>query len=137
MGTGDFTTFHAFIFTWDNLKVAWHLYVEDSPHCVFSQWITLQYPLPLPGMHNWYSTPNQICIISIRFMGKEEGIAQYEVKQFRTFSDQVTYGDAKMPREFTPVIFQPLIAMIEYPGWLTNGVDELEPVHNQDGSIMH
>ncbi|KZT05017.1 uncharacterized protein LAESUDRAFT_760741 [Laetiporus sulphureus 93-53] len=112
----DFATFHAFVFTWDNQKVIWHLYSEDSPHRVFSQWVTLLYPPPIPGMHDWYPTPNRMHIISVRFTSKEEGIEQYEVELFRTFSDQVHYGDVKTPREFTLIIFQPLVAMIEQPG---------------------
>ncbi|KZT12180.1 uncharacterized protein LAESUDRAFT_754668 [Laetiporus sulphureus 93-53] len=110
MGMGDFTTFHAFVLTWDNLKVAWHLYSEVSPHRVFSH---------------------------IHFTGKEEGVEQYEVELFRMFFDQVTYGDVKTPHEFTSVIFQPLITMIEHPGWLTDGVKKLEAVHYQDRSISH
>ncbi|KZT11116.1 uncharacterized protein LAESUDRAFT_754809 [Laetiporus sulphureus 93-53] len=136
-GTGDFATFHAFVFTWDNQKVAWHLYSEDSPHRVFSQWVTLLYLPPIPSMHNWYPTPNRMRIISVHFADKEEGVEQYEVELFRTFSDQVHYGDTKTPREFTPVIFQPLVAMIEQPGWLTDGVDALKAVLYEDGSISH
>ncbi|KZT08294.1 uncharacterized protein LAESUDRAFT_757544 [Laetiporus sulphureus 93-53] len=126
MGTGDFATFHAFIFTWDNQKVTWHLYSEDSPHRVFSQWVALLYPPPIPGMHDWHPTLNWMRVISVRFAGKEEGVEQYEVELFRMFSDQVCYGDAKTPREFTPVVFQSLIAMIEWPGWLTDGVEALK-----------
>ncbi|KZT00220.1 uncharacterized protein LAESUDRAFT_764814, partial [Laetiporus sulphureus 93-53] len=136
-GTGEFATFHAFVFTWDNQKVAWHLYLEDSPHRVFSQWVALLYPPPIPGMHDWHPTPNRTRILSIRFVGKEEGVEQYEVELFRTFSNQVHYRDAKTPREFTPVIFQPLVAMIEKPGWLTDGVEALKAVLYEDGSISH
>ncbi|KZT04196.1 uncharacterized protein LAESUDRAFT_761316 [Laetiporus sulphureus 93-53] len=125
-GTGDFATFHAFVFTWDNQKVTWHLYSEDSPHRVFSQWVTLLYPPPIPGMHD-----------CVHFAGKEEGVEQYEVKLFRTFSDQVHCGDTKTPCEFMPVIFQPLVAMIEWPGWLTDGVEALKAVLYEDGSISH
>ncbi|KZT01559.1 uncharacterized protein LAESUDRAFT_763682 [Laetiporus sulphureus 93-53] len=109
-GTGDFITFHTFVFTWDNLKIAWHLYSEDSPHRVFSP---------------------------IRFVDKEEGVEHYEIELFRTFFNQVTYRDVKTPHELMPVIFQPLITMIECPRWLTDGVDELEAVRYEDRSISH
>ncbi|KZT06177.1 uncharacterized protein LAESUDRAFT_759712 [Laetiporus sulphureus 93-53] len=137
MGAGNFATFHAFVFTWDNQKVTWHLYSEDSPHRVFSRWVTLLYPPPIPGMHDWHPTLNRMCIISVHFTGKEEGIEQYEVELFRTFSDQVHYGDTKTPREFTLVIFQPLVAIIEWPGWLTDSVEALKAVLYEDGSISH
>ncbi|KZT10229.1 uncharacterized protein LAESUDRAFT_755736 [Laetiporus sulphureus 93-53] len=118
-------------------KVTWHLYSEDSPYRVFSQWVALLYPPPIPGMHDWHPTPNRMSIISVHFAGKEEGVEQYEVELFRTFSDQVHYRDAKTPREFTPVIFQPLVAMIERPGWLTDSVEALKAVLYEDGSISH
>ncbi|KZT01124.1 uncharacterized protein LAESUDRAFT_764047 [Laetiporus sulphureus 93-53] len=120
-----------------SIKVTWHLYSEDSPHHVFSQWVALLYPPPIPGMHDWHPTPNRTHVISVHFTDKEEGVEQYEVELFRTFSDQVSYGDIKTPREFTSVIFQPLVAMIEWPGWLTDDVDALKVVLYEDGSISH
>ncbi|KZT01562.1 uncharacterized protein LAESUDRAFT_763686 [Laetiporus sulphureus 93-53] len=76
-------------------------------------------------------------VISVHFTGKDEGVEQYEVELFRTFSKQVHYGDAKTPHEFAPVIFQSLVAMIEWPGWLTDSVEALKAVLYKDGSISH